>query len=84
MISDHMKRVELGERAMFPSAGVKLSDDELTRMEAARAAFAHVWAFVDGLGNSRELSIAKTHLEDACMRCTRHISEQAATRAGLA
>lgn len=28
----------------------------------------------DALGNSRELSLAKTHMEDAVMRAVRHIT----------
>ena len=43
-------------------------------MGEMKLAFEDLWRRVDALGTSRENSIAKTHLEDACMWVVKHIT----------
>lgn len=51
-----------------------LSDAEKQKMGDIKIAFENLWKQVDALGASRETSIAKTHLEDACMWAVKHIT----------
>ena len=51
-----------------------LTDEEKTQMGSFKSAFEKLWKKVDKLGDARDLSIAKTHLEDACMRVVRHLT----------
>lgn len=51
-----------------------LTDAEKTELGNVKIAFDALWQMVDRLGQSRDISIAKTSLEDACMRTVRHIT----------
>lgn len=51
-----------------------LSDAEKHTMGAIKIAFEDLWSKVDALGASRETSLAKTHLEDACMWAVKHLT----------
>lgn len=51
-----------------------LSDDEKRLMGELKLAFEDLWSKVDALGASRETSIAKTHIEDACMWAVKHLT----------
>lgn len=55
-----------------------LSDDEKHLMGALKLAFEDLWSKVDALGASRETSLAKTHLEYACMWAVKHLTRPAA------
>lgn len=52
-----------------------LSDEEKYQMAAAKMAGGKLWDFIDSLGDSAELTLAKRHVEDAVMRAVRHITE---------
>ena len=51
-----------------------LSDDEKAQMQAMKDQGLALWEFVDGIGGSRELSIAKTKIEEAVMWAVKHIT----------
>lgn len=70
------------QRAKLPGDPMRvqyrvLSDDEKRLMGEIKLAFEDVWAKVDGMGASRETSLAKTHLEDACMWAIKHLTRPA-------
>jgi hypothetical protein len=44
------------------------------QMKAVKDMGLEFWNLVDGMGSSRDLSLAKTHIEDAVMRAVRHIT----------
>lgn len=52
----------------------ELTTRDKMHMDALKGHGAALWALIDSLGESRELSLAKTHVEDAIMRATRHIT----------
>lgn len=54
-----------------------LSDADKASMGAIKLAFEDLWKQVDLLGSSRETSLAKTHLEDACMWAIKHLTRPA-------
>lgn len=47
---------------------------EKDQMRAVKDAGLAFWEMIDRMGNSRDLSLAKTHIEDAVMRAVRHIT----------
>lgn len=51
-----------------------LSEEEKESMELIKDKGLSLWTIFDGLGTSRELSIAKTKLEEAVMWATKHIT----------
>ena len=51
-----------------------LTDAEKQTMGEIKLAFEDLWRRVDALGASREISIAKTHLEDGCMWAVKHLT----------
>jgi len=51
-----------------------LSDAEKANMAAIKDQGLAFHAFVEGLGNSRELSLAKTKIEEAVMWAVKHIT----------
>jgi hypothetical protein len=51
-----------------------LSDDEKAQMQKMKDEGLALWEFVDGIGGSRELSIAKTKIEEAVMWAVKHIT----------
>lgn len=51
-----------------------LTDDEATLMRQVKNAGQELWELVDGIGQSRELSLAKTKVEEAVMWVTKHIT----------
>lgn len=75
------KRVENNppQRPVLPGDPMRvqyrlLSDDEKRLMGELKLAFEDLWSKVDALGASRETSLAKTHLEDACMWAIKHLT----------
>ncbi|MEX2524450.1 MAG: hypothetical protein WD750_05795 [Gammaproteobacteria bacterium] len=52
-----------------------LTQQEKDQMATLKDMGRDLWQFLDSMGNSRELSLAKTHVEDAVMRGVRHITE---------
>lgn len=54
-----------------------LDDAAQTSISEIKIAFEDLWRQVDALGESRETSIAKTHLEDACMWAVKHLTRPA-------
>ena len=54
-----------------------LTDDEKRLMGELKLAFEDLWSKVDALGGSRETSLAKTHIEDACMWAVKHLTRPA-------
>ena len=52
----------------------KLSAVEKDQMQAVKDAGLAFWEMIDRIGISRDLSLAKTHIEDAVMRAVRHIT----------
>ena len=70
------------QRAVLPGDPMRmqyrlLSDDEKQKMGEIKLAFEDLWSKVDALGASRETSVAKTHLEDACMWAIKHLTRPA-------
>ena len=53
----------------------KLSDAEKQNMLKIKDKGAEFWQFVEFLGDSRELSIAKTKIEEAVMWAVKHITQ---------
>lgn len=51
-----------------------LTDAEKEQMKNIKDLCLNVWLYVDGIGSSRELSLAKTKLEEAVMWATKHIT----------
>ena len=51
-----------------------LSDDEKSQMSIAKDSGLDFWVLLDEMGDSRELSIAKTKIEEAVMWATKHIT----------
>lgn len=51
-----------------------LTDGEKISMACVKNDLDAVWRYLDRMGQSRELSIAKTHLEEACMWAVKHIT----------
>lgn len=51
-----------------------LSDEEKATMQELKDRGLAFWEFLDSIGESREISLAKTHIEDAVMRGVREIT----------
>ncbi len=51
-----------------------LSDDEKAQMQALKDDGLAFWELIDGIGQSRELSIAKTKIEEAVMWAVKHVT----------
>lgn len=51
-----------------------LSPEDKALMDILKVEFHDLWMRIDELGQSRELSIAKTKLEEACMWAVKHIT----------
>lgn len=51
-----------------------LSDDEKAQMQTIKDWGLQLHQFIDGMGQSRELSIAKTKVEEAVMWAVKHIT----------
>lgn len=51
-----------------------LSDEEKAKMVQVKDAGAALLALIDGMGSSRELSIAKTKTEEAVMWAVKHLT----------
>lgn len=52
-----------------------LSDEEKAVMQSVKDLGLSFYSFVEGMGNSRELSIAKTKIEEAAMWAVKHITK---------
>lgn len=51
-----------------------LSDDEKAQMQAIKDKGLELHSLIDGIGQSRELSLAKTKTEEAVMWAVKHIT----------
>lgn len=51
-----------------------LSDAEKAQMQAVKDRGAELWELIDGIGSSRELSLAKTRAEEAVMWAVKHLT----------
>lgn len=51
-----------------------LSDDEKAQMQAVKDKSLELWTLIGSLGESRELSLAKTKTEEACMWAVKHLT----------
>jgi hypothetical protein len=51
-----------------------LSDDEKLHMQQIKDDSLAFWSLLDKLGNSREISIAKTKIEESAMWAVKHIT----------
>ena len=51
-----------------------LSDDEKSEMQNLKDEGLVLWKMIDRIGESRELSIAKTKIEEAVMWAVKHIT----------
>lgn len=51
-----------------------LNDEEKAQMQAIRDKGLELWNFLDGIGQSRELSLAKTHAEEVVMWAVKHVT----------
>lgn len=51
-----------------------LSDAEKAQMQAVKDRGAELWELIDGIGSSRELSLAKTRAEEAVMWTVKHLT----------
>lgn len=51
-----------------------LSDEEKTQMQALKDKGLELWTLIGSLGESRELSIAKTKAEEAVMWAVKHLT----------
>lgn len=54
----------------------KLSDEEKSDMQAVKDYGFELHEFLDQLGTSRELSLAKTKLEESVMWAVKHITKE--------
>lgn len=52
----------------------ELSGTEKRQMEEVKVLATHVYGFLTGLGESREIALAKTKLEECVMWATKHIT----------
>lgn len=52
----------------------ELSGTEKRQVEEVKAIATHFYGLLTGIGDSRELSLAKTKLEEAVMWATKHIT----------
>ena len=52
-----------------------LSDDEKRQMQAIKDCGLSFFELVDGIGQSREMSLAKTKIEEAVMWAVKHITK---------
>lgn len=52
----------------------ELSPKEKEHMSAIKGLSDDLWQYLDDLGQSRELSLAKTKIEEACMWGVRHVT----------
>lgn len=53
-----------------------LQPDEKLRMKEVKDLGLQMWLVMDGLGTSRELSLAKTRVEEAVMWAVKHITKE--------
>ena len=51
-----------------------LSDDEKAQMQAIKDKGLELWTLIGSIGESRELSLAKTRTEEAVMWAVKHIT----------
>ena len=51
-----------------------LSDDEKAKMQEIKDRGLEFWTLLDGIGASRELSLAKTKIEESVMWAVKHIT----------
>ena len=51
-----------------------LLDDEKAQMQALKDKGLEIWTLINSMGDSRELSIAKTKAEEAVMWAVKHIT----------
>jgi hypothetical protein len=51
-----------------------LSEEEKVQMKAVKDAGLDFWNFLDSLGTSRELSLAKTRIEETVLWAVKHIT----------
>lgn len=51
-----------------------LDDDEKARMQAIKDKGLELWELIDSLGESRELSLAKTKSEESVMWAVKHVT----------
>lgn len=51
-----------------------LTDEEKAQMQAVKDQGLAFWEFIDGIGGSRELALAKTKIEEAVMWAVKHIT----------
>lgn len=51
-----------------------LSDDEKAQMQKIKDDGLAFWEMLDGIGQSRELSLAKTKIEEAVMWAVKHVT----------
>jgi hypothetical protein len=56
-----------------------LSDTEKADIEAVKDSAQAFYDRVDAIGQSREMSLAKTRIEEACMWAVKHISAEKET-----
>jgi hypothetical protein len=51
-----------------------LNDEEKAQMQAIKDKGLELWNYIDSIGQSRELSLAKTHLEEVVMWTVKHVT----------
>lgn len=66
--------VESRVKDVMRLVGRTLSDPEKAALDEVKTLGNHLYALVNDLGESRELSLAKTKLEEAVMWVSKHIS----------
>ena len=52
----------------------ELTETEKIQMQTVKEHVAIVYSYIDSIGQSRELSLSKTKLEEAVMWATKHIT----------
>lgn len=52
-----------------------LTDDEKRQMQEIKDLGLHFYSYLTGVGTSREISLAKTKLEEAVMWAVKHITQ---------
>ncbi len=52
----------------------QLSEDEKLQIKQIKDAGLALWIYLDAIGSSRELSTAKTKIEEAVMWATKHLT----------